>query len=213
MYVIVCLLLGYVVGMLNPSYIIAKVKGFDIRKSGSGNAGGSNALITMGKAVGIICILFDIAKAYGIIKLACCIYPDAPLALPLTAVGTVYGHVFPVYMKFKGGKGLACLGGSVLAFDPIVFLIMLGAEVIVVFATDYICFVPLTASVAFPIVYGIMKGDLAGGLILGLIIPVIFYRHIENLVRIRKGREMHFSYLWNKDAERARVMGSEGEEE
>ena len=213
MYIFVCLVIGYAVGMINPSYIIAKIKGFDIRKKGSGNAGGSNALITMGKAVGVACILFDIAKSYAAVKLACAIFPEGRLAFACAAVGTVYGHIFPPYMGFKGGKGLACLGGSVLAFDPIVFLIMLGAEVIVVFATNYICFVPVTASVAFPVVYGIMTGDLAGALVLCLITAAIFFRHRENFVRIRKGTEMRFSYLWKKDEEQDRVVGNSGRSE
>ncbi|MBQ7161115.1 MAG: glycerol-3-phosphate acyltransferase [Clostridia bacterium] len=206
MYVVFCLLMGYAAGALNPSYIIARIKGFDIRGSGSGNAGGSNALITMGKGIGAFCILFDIGKAYGVVKLACLVFPEGHLAFAAASVGAVYGHIFPPYMRFKGGKGLACLGGAILAFDPIVFLIMLGCEFIILFATNYICFVPLTASAAFPVVYGVMTGDIAGALVLVLITAVIVYKHVENLRRIRKGTEMRFSYLWNKDAERDRIV-------
>ena len=63
---------GYLVGTINPSYIIARIKGFDIRKSGSGNAGGSNAVITMGKMIGALCIVFDIMKAFTIIGVYLC---------------------------------------------------------------------------------------------------------------------------------------------
>ena len=65
--ILVSALAGYLVGCLNPSYIIAKIKGFDIRKTGSRNAGGSNAVITMGKIIGALCIVFDIMKAFAII--------------------------------------------------------------------------------------------------------------------------------------------------
>lgn len=202
----ISLLVGYIVGMINPSYIIGKFKGFDIRKRGSGNAGGSNALITMGKPVGALCMVFDVAKAYGIIKLVTLvIFPNSDVAFACTAVGTVLGHVFPVIMKFKGGKGLACLGGSILAAHPLIFLGMLAAELVVVLATDYICFVPITASVIFPVVYGLVFKNLAGALILLAIIPVIFYRHAENIRRIRYGVEARFSLLWNKEKERERL--------
>ena len=102
-------------------------------------------------------------------------------------------------MKFKGGKGLACLGGMILAFDWRVFLIMLAAEIIVAIVTDYICFVPLTASVVFPIVYGIMRRDARGALIISLILPLMIYKHKENLKRIKQKTEMPFSFLWKKE--------------
>ena len=108
-------LLGYAVGMINPSYIIGRIRGFDIRKRGSGNAGGSNALITMGKVIGLLCILFDLAKAALVTWGAARIFPECALSFPAAAVGVVLGHVFPPYMKFRGGKGFACLGGAILA--------------------------------------------------------------------------------------------------
>ena len=198
-------LLGYAVGMINPSYIIGRIRGFDIRKRGSGNAGGSNALITMGKVIGLLCILFDLAKAALVTWGAARIFPECALSFPAAAVGVVLGHVFPPYMKFRGGKGFACLGGAILAFNPLVFLIMLGGAVIVVLVTDYICFVPLTASVAFPIVWGIMKKDLWGALMLCIITAVIFFRHIDNFKKIKNGKELKFSYLWKKDSEMKRI--------
>ena len=198
-------LLGYAVGMINPSYIIGKIRGFDIRKHGSGNAGGSNALITMGKIVGILCILFDIAKAGFVTWGASRIFGECAFAFPVAAVGVVLGHVFPPYMKFRGGKGFACLAGAIFAFDPLVFLIMLGVEVAVVLITNYICFVPVTASVAFPVLWWIMKKDPYGALVLSVITAVIFIRHIDNFRKIKNGKELKFSYLWKKDDEMKRI--------
>ncbi len=102
-------------------------------------------------------------------------------------------------MNFKGGKGLACLGGMILAFDWRVFLIMLAAEIVVAIVTDYICFVPLTASAVFPIVYGIMRQDARGALIIAVILPLMIYKHKENLKRIKQKTEMPFSFLWKKE--------------
>ncbi|MBQ9749128.1 MAG: glycerol-3-phosphate 1-O-acyltransferase PlsY [Clostridia bacterium] len=203
-----CILIGYFIGTVNPSYIIAKIHGFDIREKGSRNAGASNAVILLGKTIGILCALFDIAKTFFAIWLSQKLMPDFALAFSVTAVACSLGHIFPFYMKFKGGKGLACLGGMILAFDWRVFLIMLAIEIVVVLVSDYLCIVPLTASVVFPIVYGIMEKNLWGALMLLVITAVIFYKHKNNLQRIKNGTEMHFSFLWNKDKEIERLKNN-----
>ena len=174
---VLCILIGYLIGAINPSYIIGKIRGIDIRQKGSKNAGASNALILFGKVLGIGCALFDIAKATFAIWLCGKLFPELTYSFAVTGVACILGHVFPFYMDFKGGKGLACLGGMILAFDCRVFLIMLAAEIIVAIVTDYICFVPLTASAVFPIVYGIMRQDARGTLIISLILPLMIYKH------------------------------------
>ena len=196
---VLCILIGYLIGAINPSYSIAKLRGFDIREKGSKNAGASNALILFGKVLGIGCALFDIAKATFAIWLCGKLFPELTYSFAVTGVACILGHVFPFYMDFKGGKGLACIGGMILAFDCRVFLIMLAAEIIVAIVTDYICFVPLTASAVFSIVYGIMRQDARGALIISLILPLMIYKHKENLKRIKQKTEMPFSFLWNKD--------------
>lgn len=194
-----CIIIGYLIGTINPSYIIGKLKGVDICHKGSKNAGASNALILFGKALGVACALFDIAKAALAIWLCGKLFPELTYSFAVTGVSCILGHVFPFYMKFRGGKGLACLGGMILAFDWRVFLIMLSCEIVVAIVTNYICFVPLSASVVFPIVYGIMRHDWWGALILFLVIPVMFFKHKENLKRIKQGTEMPFNFLWNKE--------------
>lgn len=196
---LLCILIGYLMGTVNPSYIIAKIRGFDIREKGSKNAGASNALILFGKALGVACALFDIAKATFAIWLCGKLFPELTYSFAVTGVSCILGHIFPFYMKFRGGKGLACLGGMILAFDWRVFLIMLACEIVVAIVTNYICFVPLSASVVFPIVYGIMRHDWWGVAILCLVIPVMFFKHKENLKRIKQRTEMPFSFLWNKE--------------
>ena len=206
---LLCIVIGYLIGTINPSYIIAKIRGFDIRERGSKNAGASNALILFGKVLGVTCALLDIAKATFAIWLCGKLFPELTYSFVVTGVSCILGHIFPFYMKFKGGKGLACLGGMILAFDWRVFLIMLACEIVIALVTNYICFVPLTASVVFPIVYGIMRHNLWGALILCLVVPVMLFKHKENLVRIKNGTEMRLSFLWNKDKELDRMNISE----
>ncbi|MBQ7226250.1 MAG: glycerol-3-phosphate acyltransferase [Clostridia bacterium] len=203
---IFCILLGYSIGTINPAFFIGKIKGFDIRDRGSKNAGASNAMILLGKSIGIFCALFDIFKAVLAIELARrVIFPAFRLAYALTGTACVLGHMFPFYMKFKGGKGTASLGGMILALNWKLFLIMLGATIIIVLLTDYLCFMPVTASVAFPVIYGIFAWDLWGALIIGLITVAVLIKNIANFKRILSGTELRISYLWKKDKEIDRI--------
>lgn len=201
-----CIILGYLVGCINPSFFIAKLKGFDIKKAGSGNAGGSNALITMGKLIGFFCIIFDIFKAFGIIKLCVYLFPAFKYSLPVTGVSCILGHMFPFYMKFRGGKGLACFGGLLLAYSPALFGIYFAVEVIISFLADYICVAPITLSISFPIVYGILEASLVAALIICVASIPMLLKHVQNIKRIRLGQEMRLSYLWKGKEEADRVL-------
>ena len=205
-------LIGYLVGTVNPAYILGKLKGVDVRKKGSKNAGASNALILLGKTMGAICAVFDIAKAALVVFLMSVLFPEAQ-TFAITAAFCIIGHLFPFYMGFKGGKGLACLAGSFLAFDLRVFGIALAIELVIVMTSRYICFIPLTASAALPFVYGFMRRELWGSLLLGVVAVLVWFKHAVNLRRIAKGREMRITYLWNREKETARLRKVYGDEE
>lgn len=207
----ICMALGYLIGTVNPAYLIARLHGFDIREKGSGNAGASNAVITMGKAVGLVIMLFDIGKAYLAVRLAQRFFPNLTFAAELAGVFTILGHIFPFTMGFRGGKGLASFGGVILAFDVKVFLVMLLGEVVLALVVDYICVMPLTVSAIFPFVYYYIVGQLAGTLLYAMLFPVIVWKHLENLRRIAAGTEAKISYLWSKD-EKIRKMREEAKE-
>ncbi len=206
-----CALLGYLIGSINLSYLISKSKGYDIREHGSGNAGASNLIITMGKKIGAFVAIVDIMKAFIVVRVAMHIYPDLKYAGVIAATSVILGHIFPFYMGFRGGKGLATLGGSILALDYKLFLILLLFALFIAFVTDYICFAPITCSVLFPVIYGVMQEQRSSGtglwtgLILGISTVCIIYRHIGNLKRIRSGKELRFSFLWNRKAEAKRL--------
>lgn len=202
---LLCVIISYLIGTFNPSYIVGVKKGINVKEKGSKNAGASNALILFGKVVGVVCALLDIGKACLAIALCRKIFSGLSYVFAIAGTSCIIGHIFPFYLKFKGGKGLACLGGVVLMFDFRYFLLLLAAELVIALATDYICFVPITASVIFPVSYGILRGDVIGALILGISAVVMLAKHIENIKRMRKGEEMRLSYLWNKDKELSRI--------
>lgn len=127
---LLCVLMGYLIGCISPSYLIGRKKGYDVRTSGSCNAGASNTVIMAGKAAGIFVALFDILKATAACKLGAALLPELEYAWQIAGVSCVAGHMFPVFLGFRGGKGFACLGGVVLAHSAKVFLLMLALAVL-----------------------------------------------------------------------------------
>lgn len=201
MQIVLCSLMGYLIGNINPAYILSKLKGFDIRERGSGNAGASNVTMVMGKKAGAFTAVFDIFKAFTASVIAVSLFPNLRYAKILSGVSCIMGHIFPFLMKFHGGKGLACLGGVILAFNPTIFLSLLLVEVIIALAVDYICIVAPSGAVIFTLVYALLTGDPSGTLMLAVTSVVILFKHIENFERIYKGEEAHISFLWNKNSE------------
>lgn len=121
---VIALAIGYVCGLFQTGYIYGKSKGIDIRNEGSGNAGTTNSLRVLGWKAGLITFLGDLCKAILAVVLVKVIfdesYPDSIKVLELYAgFGTVLGHNFPCYLKFKGGKGIACTAGVILAVCPL----------------------------------------------------------------------------------------------
>lgn len=205
MNMILCSMLGYLIGNINAAYIISKLNGFDIRERGSGNAGASNVMIVIGKRAGAFAALFDIFKAITAASLGASLFAEIKFAKILAGSSCILGHIFPVFMRFHGGKGLACLAGVILSFDPEIFCFMLLAEIIIGFSLDYICVVPITGSAVFTVIYAFFTGDFTGTMILAFVSMIILVKHIENLQRIQNGTEAHISFLWNKDGELERI--------
>jgi glycerol-3-phosphate acyltransferase PlsY len=222
--IILSFLFGYLLGAINPAYIIGKLRGMDIRKDGSKNAGASNALLLLGKFAAIFSAIFDIMKAAVAVWVAPLIFSGVPLVGEVAGVAAIVGHIYPVWMKFRGGKGTACLGGLLLAIDWRLLLILLAIEIVVAVVTNYLCMVPITAAVAIPVIYGVF-GDAglgwllnahygwSGAAVLGAVMLLILFVNLKNINRLVHGVEMHFNYVWSnaekKDAEIARIRANQ----
>ena len=206
MNVILCLIWGYFIGTLNPAYIFGKLRGMDIRDGGSGNAGATNATLLMGKGVGFLTAFLDILKAFLACRMALLFFPALESAGVIAGCGCILGHIFPIWMGFAGGKGLACLGGMVLAYNWRLLCLILLGELILISIINYICLVAITGSAAFAAVYFLQTGEPIGTALLALVAVVIFIKHIPNLKRIADGSELRIRYLWDKDGETRRVQ-------
>ena len=139
---IATILIGYLFGCFQTSYFISKKFGNkDIREMGSGNAGASNVTTELGWNFGIITGISDVLKAFFPAKLIVLIFPDSSQHLELMAIaglGAVLGHIYPFFMDFRGGKGVACYIGILLAFDWKIGVAALIFLIVITLITDYI---------------------------------------------------------------------------
>lgn len=203
------LIIGYFLGCINLSYIISKLKGFDIRHVGSGNAGASNLVIVIGKKIGLFVAVVDIMKAFLAFRLAQYLFPEAyagsiSYAGVIAGVGAVLGHILPFYMGFKGGKGLACFGGTVLGIDYRLFVILFIIAFLIAMITDYICFAPISMAFIVPVTVGAVYGTWIPPAIISVASVAILLKHRQNLERIRSGEELRFHFLWRRKDESER---------
>ncbi len=213
---IICLVLGYVLGLFQTGVIYGKIHHFDMRKHGSGNSGMTNSLRTMGWKAGIIVFLGDSLKAVLAIVITWILfkdkYPEAVKMLELYAgVGVVLGNNFPFYLKFKGGKGIAATVGIV--FSTFVFMVPISA--VLFFATviptgfisigslmiisSYFAQIVIFGQLGF---LGIASQYLPETYILATVIAVIaFIRHQENIKRLIHGTENKFAPKSKKESD------------
>jgi glycerol-3-phosphate acyltransferase PlsY len=196
------LLASYLLGAVPFGLVLARVvKGVDLRHVGSGNIGATNAMRALGKPLGIVAFLLDFAKGAVPVVLfapwigpqpASLFGPEGPPLLAAVSCGAlaVLGHCFPVYLGFKGGKGVATACGAIVAIDWPVFVIAGLVWVALAFALRYVSLASLAMGVAFPLVAYTRRPDapafVAGCAALSLLIIV---RHRANVARLLNGTE------------------------
>ena len=200
-----CALGGYLLGCVSPSYLIGRLKGYDVRRSGSGNAGASNTVIMAGKLLGFLVAVLDILKSAVAWWIAAALLPEAELAGPIAGVGALLGHMFPVFLHFRGGRGLACLGGLALASGPLVLPLMLGIALMIGILTNYVCIVTVCMALIFPLYFGLYIGSWQAAAVLAVPFIPILCKHLTNFRRIREGKELRLSFVFHKDKELARI--------
>jgi len=208
-----CLLIGYAFGCLQFAYIIGRIFGrIDIREHGSGNAGTTNAIRVMGKKAGAAVFFLDILKCTAAFVLCTvifggtCSFFDMPADgidyLPglYGGLGTVLGHNFPVFMKFKGGKGIAASIGLLLALDFRIAGIAYLAGILAILLTRYMSALSLAVLGVFAVtvpffgfVLNVPGFTLEIVLICFLLTALAYFQHRGNIVRLIKGTEPKFS--------------------
>jgi len=192
--ILICLVLGYCFGCISTGYIVGKANKIDIRKYGSGNAGTTNALRTLGWKAGLLTFLGDALKAIiPILLIRLVIFPDYEalnLLMLYTGLGAVLGHNFPFWLHFKGGKGIAATGGVMLAYDWRLAIAALVVFLIIVVITRYVSLGSLVISILLPIWIIIFYPGNLHMIIVGIIFTLsAFIKHRSNIKRLISGTE------------------------
>ena len=181
---------AYLLGCSNLALYISKIKKVDIRTGGSGNLGASNATVMLGWRAGIAVALHDIGKSALAVMLARMVFPEVPYIGAVAGVASVLGHIFPFYLKFKGGKGFASYMGMTLALNWKLALVIMALVLLVTVLTDYIVVGTTLTIVSVPMYLGFAEQSLLLALILCIGTVVILYKHRMNYVRMYKGTEI-----------------------
>lgn len=187
---LIAAVLAYLIGCSNMALYLSRLKKVNLQDKGSGNLGASNATVLMGWSAGVLVAVHDIGKAALAVLLAKLLFPELAYVGAVAGVASVLGHIFPFYLKFKGGKGFASFIGMTLGLNWKLALIVAVLIVLVTLITDYIVAGTVTTIVLVPIWEGIAAGSVALALILCVATAVILYKHRENFVRILKGTEI-----------------------
>lgn len=205
----ICIAIGYCLGMFQTGYIYGKLHHVDIRQHGSGNAGATNTLRTLGLKAGLITFFGDLGKAMLSMLIAWLLFrerfPQGVMLLEMYAgFGAVLGHNFPAYLKFKGGKGIACTAGFILAFYPPMAVLCLLLFIVVVAVTRYVSLGSILVMFCFfaqLVAFGqlsFLKVDTSlrtEMYIVGALFAVMgIWRHKQNIKRLLSGTENKFTF-------------------
>ncbi len=209
---LLCLGIGYIFGLFQTGYIYGRLHGIDIRQYGSGNAGTTNTLRTLGKKAGAVTLLGDAFKCVFAVLLVRVLFRERygdvlPLLSLYTAAGVILGHNFPFYLHFHGGKGIAATAGLILATSWIMTLISLVIFCAALFLTHYVSLGSLLVYVGFVIelivfgqrgMFGMAQAQLNEMYAVGVVLMLLaFWMHRENIKRLLHGEERK-TYLSKK---------------
>jgi len=190
------MLIGYLIGSVSPSYLLGKwLRGIDLRNYGSGNVGATNAFRVLGPGPGITAFILDATKGAAAVLVAAVIWRQTyhlELVKVLGGVAAICGHNWTVFLKFKGGKGVATSAGVMGALVPPVIIILLVIFLLIVFLTRYVSLGSVTVAILLPFLVWLREGK---GIIAYLSIFVALFvvvRHIPNLKRLLAGKEHKF---------------------
>ena len=175
---LICVAIGYAFGLIQSGYLYGRINHIDIRQHGSGNAGSTNVLRVMGTKAGAVVFLGDFFKAVAAICLVRVLFASGSDSVDLLALyaglGVTLGHNFPFYLRFKGGKGIACMAGIMTAMDFRITLTCFVVFAVVVAVGSY-----RVAALSLPEFY------ILGGVLMGMAV----WRHRANIGRLLSGTE------------------------
>jgi len=196
---------SYLLGSIPFGYLAGRIGGIDIRNCGSGNVGATNVIRTIGKGYGYPVFALDFLKGFGAVKMSILIATRVQLEWNspemfgiVAAISSVLGHSFPVWLGFKGGKGVATSAGALFALAPIAALVGVAIWILTFWLTRYVSVASIVAAAALPLIILIITwlNQTTGKLLFYssvCLAAVVIWRHRSNLLRLIRGTEPRFT--------------------
>jgi glycerol-3-phosphate acyltransferase PlsY len=184
-------LIGYLLGSIPVGFLVAKARGIDIRKYGSGATGGTNVLRTLGAWPAVLTGICDIGK--GVLAAYVGSRLGGDWGYALGGLGALVGHSYPVWLKFKGGKSVATGAGSLLTHHPLAFLAGAAAAIATIIPTRYVSLGSLVGAFVYPGIVILSPDSTRADKVLAFGAALVVYvRHWENMKRLAAGTENKF---------------------
>ncbi len=180
-------LICYLCGAIPFSYLLPKLKKVDVRKIGSGNVGGTNALRAAGPVIGFSCMVLDALKTFIPVLVFAQIYQYEKIFIGIAAMSAVLGHDFPVFLKFKGGKGVASTCGVFFALCPVCGFTFLGSWLFLTILTKYVSVASIVSLFLASFVAVFFNKNIA--VLFFLLATLSTLRHSDNIERLMHGTE------------------------
>lgn len=188
---ILLLVFAYTLGSVPSGYLLGKLRGVDVRAVGSGNVGATNVARAVGKSQGVITLIADAAKGYLPVLAALHLGQDS-LTIALTASAAFLGHLYPLFLKFQGGKGVATGFGALLALAPMATLVLVVVFTLVAGATRIVSLGSLATAAAAPLSLWLFYQPPVIVAMGGFLGAMVFIRHRGNIHRLLAGTEPRF---------------------
>ena len=188
--IILSAVIAYLLGSVNSSILVGRIYGKDIRKFGSGNAGLTNTLRVFGKKAAFFVLLGDVSKGViACIVSAILIDPDIFPAYVIGGLFAVVGHNWPIYFRFKGGKGALTAVSAAFMIDPVSASILIAVFIAVLLISRYVSLATMMAGLLYPVISLIITGNIHIFIYSLLIMMMIIYRHRSNIRRLINNEE------------------------
>lgn len=190
-------LLGYVVGSVSPSVFLGRLfKGIDVRHHGSGNAGTTNAFRVLGGRLGVAVLIADILK--GVLPVVLARYLTSPLVTVFVAFACVAGHNYSLFLRGRGGKGVATGAGAAIGMMPVPMLVLIALYLALLFGTRIVSVASITCTVLLPVVAIVFHQPLPYIVVCCLMSLVVLWGHRGNMLRLVHKKEPRVTFPWNK---------------
>jgi len=182
---------AYLLGSIPTGLLLGRAYGIDVRKEGSGNIGATNLYRTVGRKVGVMTLAGDCLK--GMLPVLAVKYSSLPVEYAAwVGLAAFCGHVFPVFLKFRGGKGVATALGVFLALSPLAVAVALGVFAVLMLVWRYVSLGSIGAAAVMPIAVWALGEGRVVGVVTMIVAVIVIFRHTENIRRLVAGTESRF---------------------